>query len=85
MLSYVDTQSDDPRCPPRVLLDCQRLACLHTCPLVTREWPGMLTGPCSESVWIPARFLSAARAKEGPQVNRGKALKLFLRSLGLIK
>jgi len=85
MLLYVNTQSDNPQCRSQVLLHCRRLGCTLTCPLHTRQWSDLLVGTCDHFFWIPARFLTAAKPKGKVGTDRKKALKLFLRSLGLIE
>lgn len=84
----VEIQSDDPKCRPWVLLHCRMIACHRTgttCPLKTKRWLDLLSGSCGNFFWIPVRFQNAAKPKDSQQVDRVKALRLFLRSLGLIK
>lgn len=47
------------------------------------NWEILTELPCCEKIWVPARFLSQATAKNRV-IDRSKAVKLFLKSLGVL-
>ena len=56
-----------------------------SCPMETSPvgWNKLTELPCCEKIWVPASFLSQATAKNRV-IDRGKAVRLFLKSLGVL-
>ena len=62
-----------------VKVTCQNSQCTETdCPLRTMDVKRLCKEPCCSSLWIPARFLSAAAKKGEPGTSRAKAARLYL-------
>jgi len=55
------------------------------CPMKTTpvNWEALTKLPCCNGMWIPADCLSRATGKDRT-IDRGKAMKLFLQSLGVL-
>ncbi len=71
-----------------VLVDEVRVTCSKhctSCPMKTSPvgWAELTEIPCCEKMWIPAGYLTQATA-EDRNINRSKAMKLFLRDLGVL-
>ena len=61
------------------MLNCE------SCPMKTSpiDWKKLTETPCCEKIWIPASYLSQATG-ENRVIDKSKAMKLFLKSLGVL-
>lgn len=65
-----------------------RVTCMlncSSCPMETSpvDWKKLTEAPCCEKIWVPASYLSQATG-ENRIIDRGKAVKLFLKALGVL-
>jgi len=57
----------------------------NPCPMRTTPvgWKKLTEAPCCEKMWIPADCISRATGKDRI-IDKGKAMRLFLRDLGVL-